>query len=251
MIRILSVLALVACMSGCATIDMTVSMPDLDKANISFLTDKTPPESNKTYVNSGSSNIFSCRYGILQQTAHEFVPPKAQMFGALLAKSTPAITKHKVVLTRFDVYTNLKLSTLQRAGMGMGGLIGGAIAQGAEDKTKTSHVFSFQKLIVDTDPLNDRLRPNETVVGCENAHEGEYYASDINPGYDAIVTWISFTVDEVPYLFKTLYQIQSPPTLSDNSRAEYIAQIQAFRTNSIRNAISLTIQAIGSKLTNL
>lgn len=200
--KVLALLITSAALGGCAVMDNHVSMGDVQAPAQAFVVDQTQPDDYPGFM-SAEGNIYSCRYGIHFESADEISPPKAQLFAALLAKATPAITSHKVVLERFDVYYNHRLKALHGASA-MGG-VAGSMAEGAAKQNKD--VFTFDKLMIDTNPDVER-HPGENHVGCDDAHEGEYYPSEISGGHDVVVTWLKFTVDSRPYYFRTYYQYQ-------------------------------------------
>jgi hypothetical protein len=145
----------------------------------------------------GEGNDYGCRYGIHFESKAEYNPPKAQLFADLLAQDLPAITTHKVVLQRFDVYYNYRYKQIHII---TGGMFGSPVRL-------TPGVYFCDKLLIDTNPEVDRY-PNEHQVGCDNAHEGEYYPAEITGGDDVVVSWFKFTVDGRPYEFRTFYQYQ-------------------------------------------
>ncbi len=228
--RIAFCAAMIIGLSGCATLQHTVTMPGLKRFRSDYVVDRSKPDDYPGFL-AGEGNIYSCRYGIHYETPDEFHPPRAQMFAALLAKSLPGVTRHRVVLRRFDVYFNYRLAMLHVAGGAIGGIIGGAIAQSGD---VNKNVFTFKKIILVTDPLQIRHNPKEHQVGCDNAHEGEYYASEITGGNDVIVTWLSFDVDGMPYQFESYYQFQP------NGRGSVAA--------AIAEAIRMTIEGAATKV---
>ena len=228
--RIACCAALIIGLSGCATLQHTVAMPGLRRFKSDYVVDQSRPDDYPSFL-AGEGNIYSCRYGIHYETPGEFHPPRAQMFAALLAKSLPGIARHRVVLRRFDVYFNYRLAMLHIAGGAIGGIVGRAIAQSGE---VNKNVFTFKKIILVTDPLQIKHDPKEHQVGCDNAHEGEYYASEITGGNDVVVTWLSFDVDKVPYQFESYYQLQP-----DN---------QSSIALGIAEAIRMTIEGAATKV---
>lgn len=192
-------------LTGCASLDRAVAMPDLKAPAQPYLTDQTEPDDYPGFL-AGEGNDFSCHYGIHFETKGEFSPPKAQLFADLLAQDLPAIASHKVVLQRFDVYYNQRLRVLHALGnAGIGGIVGSSMAEQAA--YQNMGVFTYDKLLIDAKPEVDR-HPGENQVGCDNAHEGEYYPMEISGGYDVVVSWFKFTVDDHPYEFRTFYQLQ-------------------------------------------
>ncbi len=180
----------------------------------------------------GEGNIYSCRYGISFISSDEFVPPKDQIFSALLKRNLPNIETHKVALERFDVYYNRRLRTLSAATAGIiGGAIGGAISASIDSN---NYGFTYKNLLVDVIPETYPINTDENAVGCDGENEGEYYTSRVTAGHDVIVTWLKFRVDGVPYHFRTLYQIQ-PEKPDDVSKG-------------IMGAIQKSIAAISSKI---
>lgn len=218
-------------LSGCAALNDPVTMGDLQAPAQQFLADQTQPDDYPSFM-AGEGSDFSCRYGIHFETKDEFSPPKAQLFADLLAQDLPAITSHKVVLQRFDVYYNMRLKLLHDLGnTGLGGIIGSTMAEQAA--YQNMGVLVFDKLIMDTNPEVDR-HPGENQVGCNNAHEGEYYPMEISGGFDVVVSWFKFTVDGRPYEFRTFYQVQP--------------QDKAARLAGIDEAIRMSVQGISKRI---
>lgn len=207
--RVLATILAVCALTGCATIGNTVVMSDATDTLSDYLVDRTGPDNYPSFM-AAEGNIYSCRYGIHHQSMEEFSPPKSVMFGSLLRKELPDISSRQVVLHRFDVYHNRRLRTLKIAGSGMGGAIGSAIS---DVGNVNKDVFSFEKLQVERNP-GTFIIPEENMVGCDKAREGEYYASQISGGHDVIVTWLEFSVDSTEHKFRTFYQFQ-PPTQAD------------------------------------
>ena len=231
------VLVTIACsisLWGCAAMDNKVSLGDLPQPPQQFVVDRTQPDNYPGFLG-GEGNDLSCRFGIHHESANEFSPPKAQLFSALMAKSLPSITSHKVQLERFDVYYNHRLRALHVVGSGgVGGAVGAAIqATNEQAAHQNISVFTVDKLLIDAEPEVNR-HPGENQVGCDNRHEGEYYPSEISGGHDVVVTWLKFTVDNKPYYFKTFYQFQ--PDGKD--------QIAA----GIRDAIQMSIHGIAPRI---
>lgn len=222
--------AATAVLSGCATLQHPVAMTGLQRPALDYVVDESKPDDYPGFL-AAEGNIYSCRYGIHYETPAEFHPPRAQMFADLLASSLPGITTHHVVLKRFDVYFNERLGRLNVAGGLIGGLVGAAIAQSGEIN---KNVFTFQKIIMVSNPLQVKHNPKEHQVGCDNAHEGEYYASEITGGNDVVVTWLSFDVDDLPYRFESYYQFQPDST----------AKMSA----GISEAMRMTIEGAASKV---
>lgn len=171
-------------------------------------------------------NIYSCRYGIRLLASAGFTPTKAQIFSNLLEREIPAIVERDVVLERFDVYYNRRLRTLgefsRRSDMGA---VATSIAGSAASQNQgvvTSHFFA-----IDVDPLTPRDAGNQ--VGCENAHEGEYYASEVAGGQDVLVTWLGFTLDGARHLFRTFYQFkpENPARIDSDAEAAIRMSIKA------------------------
>ncbi|HEV7164169.1 MAG TPA: hypothetical protein VGO35_02120 [Gammaproteobacteria bacterium] len=218
-------------LSGCASLDNPVSFTDLQAPSQQFVTDESPADDYPGFL-TGEGSDFSCRYGIHFESKDEFSPPKAQLFAALLAQALPQITTHKVVLRRFDVYFNYRLKILHDLGnAGVGGVVGSSMAEQAA--MQNMGVFTFDKLLIDTNPEVDR-HPGQNQVGCDNAHEGEYYPSEISGGFSVVVSWFKFTVDGHPYEFRTFYQFQ-PDT-------------KAQKSAGIAEAIRMSIQGIAKKI---
>jgi hypothetical protein len=214
---------------GCASLDHKVAMTNLQQPSSHFLVDETKPDDYPSFA-AGEGNIYSCRYGIHYQSADEFDPPKAEIFAALLAEQLPSIVNHNVELERFDVFLNQRLKYLHMVGRGMGGAVGEAIASVG---TVNLNVYTFKKIQIDSSP-GTVVHLEENMVGCDNAFEGEYYASEISGGHDVVVTWLKFRVDETTYHFKTYYQFQP----ADDVEA----------TNGVAEAIRMSIEGIAPKI---
>ena len=211
-------------LAGCAVADHKVVLDDLQQPPRAFVVDRTQPDSYPAFLR-GEDNGASCRYGIHHESTSEFSPSKAQLFAKLLSKAVPSIATHEVVLERFDVYYNHRLLALHSLGTGgMGGLV---------PARQNTAVFTFDKLLIDTDPDTDR-HPYEDQVGCKNRHEGEYYRSEVGGVYDVVVTWLKFTVDGHPYYFRTFYQLQ-PENYNDISAG-------------IKTALQTSLQAIAPRI---
>ncbi|MBI3479089.1 MAG: hypothetical protein HY016_01845 [Nitrosomonadales bacterium] len=230
MMRILLVALCGIVMTGCANMDNQISMGDLRQPSLQFVVDKTQPDNYSGYM-AAEGNIYSCRFGIHYETKDEFSPPKAQIFAALIEKVSPTIISHDVILERFDVYYNHRLKALHIASATFGGGIIGSMAEFSASQNKD--VFTFDKLLIDTNPEKER-HPGENHVGCDDAHEGEYYPSEISGGHDVVVTWLKFTVDNHPYYFRTYYQFQP-----DNKE-----QIAA----GVKEALQMSIKGIAPRL---
>lgn len=220
--------------AGCAAMDHKVVLNDLQQPSRPFMVDQTKPDSYPGFL-AAEGNDLSCRYGIHYQSANEFTPPKAQLFAGLMAQALPSITTHKVVLERFDVYYNHRLKALHTLGSGgLGGAVGFAIGDANQRAARqNSTVFTYDKLLIDTEPETDR-HPGQNQVGCDNRHEGEYYPSEVSGGHDVIVTWLKFSVDGHPYYFRTYYQFQ-PEGKDDVSTA-------------IRSALQMSVQGVAPRI---
>lgn len=202
--RITGALCSLLLLYGCTPVKNTLSLPEAKTADLSFLSDQTKPDNYPAFM-SGQGNIYTCRYGIHFQSAGEFEPAKGRIFGTVLAKYIPDISAHRVVLTRFDIYDNHRLRSLAKVGEMEGESIIGRSLKSVGNVNR--NIFMFQKLVIDSDPFVNKI-PEENQVGCDGVNEGEYYASQISGGHDVIVTWLIFTVDEIPFHFKTYYQYQ-------------------------------------------
>ncbi|HET7569154.1 MAG TPA: hypothetical protein VFK96_01025 [Gammaproteobacteria bacterium] len=211
-------------------------MSDLAAPSSRFVVDETKPDDYPGFM-LGEGNIYSCRYGIHLESADEFHPPKAQMFAEILAQALPGIVHHRVVLKRFDVYFNKRTNTLKTAnGAIIGGIIGGVVGAAIINSGgDNDNVSVFKKIILIRNPLDVKHSPDAHQVGCDNAHEGEYYASDIAPGNDVVVTWLTFEVDSEPYRFESYYQFKPHSEKNAVQRA-------------IPNAIRMTIEGAASKI---
>lgn len=231
---VLCVMGGVIGLSGCASLNNPVSFTDLQSSQQQYVVDQTAPDNYPGFM-AAEGNDFSCRYGIHHESKEEFSPPKAQIFAALLSQALPQITSHKVVLQQFDVYYNHRLRSLGMLGSGgLGGVIGASIGQANEEAARQNMgVVVFDKLLIDTNPLVDR-HPDQNQVGCNNAHEGEYYPSEISGGFDVVVSWLKFSVDDKPYYFRTFYQFQPA------NKADMIA--------GINEAIRMSVQGISQKI---
>jgi hypothetical protein len=220
-------------LGGCINLATQVAFNELPKAGPAptYVVDKSTPDDYPAKM-AGELNDFSCRYGIHHLAVDEFTPPKAQVFATLLAHELPQITSHQVVLNRFDIYDNHRLQSLHKLSQVTGG-VASDIARDAAAQNK--NVFTFDKLILDADPMVNR-HPGMNMVGCDDAHEGEYYPSEVSGGYSAIVTWFSFSVDGKPYMFRTFYQVQVDRT--DNEK----------RSANVKSAISESIHAIAPRI---
>lgn len=194
---------------GCGALKNSVVMSEASEDLAAYVVDNTKPDDYPSEL-TGEGNIYSCRYGIHHQSAAEFSPPKAAIFGSILRQEIPGIEARAVVLERFDVYHNKRLRMLAIAGEGLGGGIGNGIARVGR---VNEDVFTFDKLQVDINPGAFTI-PEENMVGCDKAREGEYYASQISGGHDVIVTWLEFKIDSVDYKLRTFYQFQ-PTTKAD------------------------------------
>jgi hypothetical protein len=183
-----------------------LAVHDLPAIASPFVEDRTLPDSYPGF-GAGEGNIYSCRYGISIVRADEFVPPKARMFEALLARERPAIEQHRVVLHRFDVYNNTRLKMQTMVGEVMGGWLGHSLASGAR-RAGGDH-FVSERMIVDVNPESFEPPEDEKAVGCEGRDEGEYFASRVSSGHSVIVTWLKFDVDEHAFHVRTYFQHQA------------------------------------------
>jgi len=108
-------------------------------------------------------------------------------------------------LQQFDVYYNRRLKLLDAFGKTFGG-VAGSIALDASERGK--YGFMDKNLLIDSVPETFPFITEETVVGCDDANEGEYYPSRVTGGHDVIVVWLKFKIDNKQYHFRTLYQFQ-------------------------------------------
>jgi hypothetical protein len=189
-------------LTSCAGVNHKVA---LEGAGVpaSFVVDRTGPDDYPSFL-AAEGNVYSCRYGIHHVSRGDFSTPKAEAFGGLLVRYVPDIVKHQVVLERFDVYYNRRLKMLHNAGMATGGIAGNIMEDASRQNAK---VFTFKDLVVDPAPLLPKP-PNVHLVGCDDAHEGEYDAAAISGGSDVIVTWVRFSVDGMPYHVRSFLQFQ-------------------------------------------
>jgi hypothetical protein len=218
-------------LGGCATLNRPIDMADLPASPQQYVTDQTPDDDYPGFL-TGEGNDYSCHYGIHFETKGEFTPPKAQVFASLLAQDLPAITAHKVVLRRFDVYYNHRLRQFHAL---TNGLVGGR-GSPVDDLAARPDMglYTFEKVLIDTRPEVDRY-PDENQVGCGNAHEGEYYPSEISGGHDAVVSWFKFAVDDRAYEFRTFYQFQP-------------FEDKQMQIDGIDEAIRMSIQGIAKQI---
>jgi hypothetical protein len=219
-------------LGGCASLDRPIDMADLPAPPQQYVTDQTADDDYPGFL-TGEGSDFSCRYGIHFESKGEFAPPKVQLFASLLAQDLPTIAAHKVVLQRFDVYYNHRLRQLHAiSNAGLGGPI--VSSMNAVAAYQNMGIFTFDKLLIDTKPEVDRY-PGQNQVGCDNAHEGEYYPSEISGGHDVVVSWFKFTVDDHPYEFRTFYQFQP----DDDKKLQI---------DGIGDAIRMSIQGIAKQI---
>ena len=209
MLRSLCVSFLCLVLGACATVSHKVTIAEPPGTDTEFVLDLTKPDSYPSF-GLGQGNIYSCRYGIRMLLSNEFDPPKAKMFADLISSALPKIKGQQVKLQRFDVYINHRLKSLNGAGNVIGGALGAIISEAGR---VNENVYTFQKLLVDTDPYTAR-NPNEHQVGCDDAHEGEFYASEISGGHTVVVIWLKFSIDDRAYNFRTFYQYQ-PANISE------------------------------------
>lgn len=203
----------IICLPGCATIRNQVVMADLRPPAQSFLVDRTPTDSYPGFM-VGEGNIYSCRYGIHHQSSREFEPPKDQILAALLVQFLPEISRHEVLLHRFDVYFNDRPKALRLGhAAGAAAVTGAGAAAGTHfivpDNTDevNNNVATFDQILIDPDPETTRHQAGKQ-VGCANAKEGEYYALEISGEHEVVVTWLKFEVNGTPYHYRTFYQFQ-------------------------------------------
>ena len=199
----------------------------------SYVRDETGPDRYPSFI-TGEGNIYGCRYGIHAYAKSEFDPPKQEMFARLLAKEKPSIASRAVRLKRFDVYRNYRVRLVDRAGNDIGGVIVPGQAKKMEaqhNPAATSEAFSLQQ-----EPGNGRGDATENQIGCDGAGEGEYFPSQVAPNRDVIVIWLSFSVDGIPYNFRSMLQF-GYVSLAANDRA-------------VLYAIHETMRAIAEKLPN-
>lgn len=182
-----------------------MNLRDVPAVAETFVVDATGPDSYPSAA-AGEANIYSCRYGIALQRAHEFNPPKARMLEALLASEWPDITGRRVVLHRFDVYDNRRLKLLSQAGGIMGGAVGAVVRSSA--RRAGGKVYHLDRLVVHVDPDPSFVPEDENPVGCNGRGEGEYFASQISAGHSVVVTWVRLEVDGTPFHLRTFYGYQ-------------------------------------------
>jgi hypothetical protein len=219
--------------SGCTPQAAIKLDADNDKSEPSYVRDETLADHYPSFV-AGEGNIYSCRYGIHAYGKDEFHPPKNEMFERLLAKENPSLASHDVRLKRFDVYRNYRVRLLKAAGQSIGGVVvpGQARKLEAQQNPKVATLtFSLQQ-----NPGNGRGDSAENQIGCDGASEGEYFPSQVAPDNDAIVVWLSFTIDGTPYDFRSMLQFG------------YVSQEANDR--AVSYAINETLQAVAKKLSD-
>jgi hypothetical protein len=186
-------------LSGCG-LHRDFVMPNLPPSNTSFVVDATQPDENPAFL-AGEGNVYSCQFAIHHMRREDFTPPKERIFEALLAKELPEVISRRVVLERFDVYMNGQVSTRLAAYDIVVSMYGGL------------------QYILPNAPINERaiLEMNPQVpapkgvkmVGCEDRAEGAYNAAYGQSGHNMIVTWLAFSIDGVPYVFRSNYLYQA------------------------------------------
>lgn len=221
---------LAALLCGCGLVRHEVKFDGVEPAAGAYVRDATEPDGYPPF-GFAEGYIFSCRYGIHHQSREDFDPPKDQVFAALLAKNLPVVVKHEVVLQRFDVYYNHRLKALKQASIGTGGIVGQIMAETAR---QNENVFTYKQILIDLDPASHPRPKNENQVGCDDANEGEYYASEITGGADVIVTWLKFTIDGKPYHVRSFYPFHP-------EEKPEVAQ-------AIRKAIGLTVEGASTRI---
>ncbi len=200
MMRLVSVLV-VAGISGCSSLKNNVVMPNVSAPQAEYVLDHTTSDDYPSYM-VAEGNIYSCRYGIHHQSLAEFSPSKVAIFGSILRQQLPSAAQHRVVLTRFDVYHNQQLKLLRMTGSALGGVFEIYFTERA---SVNDGVFSSEKFQVERNPGSSSTSA-EKIVGCDQAFEGEYDASQISAFHDVVVTWLVFSVDSVDYKLRTFYQ---------------------------------------------
>src|SRR5690242_825976 len=152
-------------LGGCAAMNKPITMNDLRPPAQPYVVDQSPADSYPGFL-AAEGNDFSCRYGIHFEFKEEFTPPKAQLFTDLLAQDLPAITSHKVVLQRFDVYYNYRLKLIHALGSaGLGGIAGMSVNEANQQVARQNMgILVFDKLLIDTNPEVDR-HPGQNQVG--------------------------------------------------------------------------------------
>ena len=203
------------------------------KGKPSYVRDETLADHYPSFLG-GEGNIYSCRYGIHAYAKNEFHPPKHEMFERLLAKEKPSLALHDVRLKRFDVYRNYRVRLLKAAGQSIGGVVVPDQArklQAQQNPKVAALTFSLQQ-----NPGNGRGDSAENQIGCDGTSEGEYFPSQVAPDNDAIVIWLSFTIDGTSYDFRSMLQF-GYVSLEANDRA-------------VSYAIDETLQAVAKKLTD-
>ncbi|MBS0516220.1 MAG: hypothetical protein JSS16_12205 [Proteobacteria bacterium] len=219
--------------SGCApqtTIKLDASS---SKVEPSYVRDETLADHYPSFV-AGEGNIYSCRYGIHAYAKNEFNPPKNEMFARLLAKEKPSMVSRDVRLKRFDVYRNYRVRLLKAAGHSIGGVVVPDQAQKLEAQQNPNApalTFSLQQ-----NPGNGRGSATENQIGCDGVSEGEYFPSQVAPENDAIVIWLSFTIDGIPYEFRSMLQFGYVSSAANDRAVSY--------------AIDETLQAVAKKLSD-
>jgi hypothetical protein len=205
--------------AGCApTTTIRLDNGEDKQAVSSYVRDETGSDNYPSFV-AGEGNIYGCRYGIHAYARSEFDPPKQEMFAKLVAKEHPSIVSHDVRLKRFDVYRNYRARLVQNVGNSMGGVIVPGEAKKMEAQhspTAISEPFSFQQV-----QGNGRGDATENQIGCDGAGEGEYFPSLVEPHNDVIVIWLRFTVDGVPYSFRSMLQFGYVSLAANDRAVEY------------------------------
>lgn len=204
MLRALIFAGAMVSLVGCTIAPTRVDFSREPETEHSFVKDALRPDAYPSFA-AAEGNIYSCRYGIRLLSSSGFVPSKIAIFERLLVQADLAFAGREVVLERFDVYFNWRLRLLgdvsRRSDMGaiVTSMAGSAASQNQE--VTTADIFAL-----DLAPTTPRDAGNQ--VGCDQRHEGEYYASEVAGGNDVLVTWLGFTVDGTRHLLRTFYQFK-------------------------------------------
>lgn len=191
-------------LAGCSSLPVAhiQSTPLPQKDNVTFTDQRTSP-SEPTYM-LGEGSLYSCHYGISRLKEEAIVPDRMTLLHAYLDNEVFKGDKPRsVVVTRFDIYWNRHAASEQN-------MFGGFWTPGS-------------------------------VVGCKDADEGEYSASEVvNAQVSPIVIYLYLTIDGKEYKVRNVYP--SPSESESITTANW--------SQALSNAVNQSFDTLGKMVMN-
>ncbi|MGE5624084.1 MAG: hypothetical protein ACM3ZT_00895 [Bacillota bacterium] len=150
----------------------------------------------------GEGNIYSCHYGIRRVDDNAFDPPRMVLLHAYLANQILTDSQpHIATLYRFEIYWNGHLIAERGGTAAATAGLAGMSGAGGGTRTAALAVAAGSGPSVQPGAL-----PGDTLVGCENSQQGEYYYREApDPDSRPIVTYIDIDVDGKDYKIRHLH----------------------------------------------